>query len=347
MQGVFEEMRKEGALCIADEVQTGFGRLGSAFWAFQTQGVVPDIVTAAKAAGNGFPLGVLIAKPALTKVFANGMEYFNTTGGSNAAAAAGLAVLRSLRDERLVHNAAAVGAHLLAALKAATEGFEVIGDVRGCGLFVGLEVVRDRASKQHAPRCVAPPFLRRIATFAAAVAWLRHADAGGELLSSCWQCLLPCAPGNARWATFAHLLRPNHCGIRRIDLLERTYSMTFFHLIMLSYGCLPCRLATWLKEAMLRHRFLLSTDGPYDNILKLKPPMCFTAQNADDVAAALRLVLSEELTPEVVAAIAVEEEAHRAAVVLPRMAKYQENAAALAAAAAARRPRCDWNTAAA
>lgn len=95
LAAVYDEMRKEGAVCIADEVQCGFGRVGEAFWGFETQGVVPDIVTLGKPIGNGYPMAGLVTTPQLAARFANkGMEYFNTFGGSNAAAAAGMAVLQ-------------------------------------------------------------------------------------------------------------------------------------------------------------------------------------------------------------------------------------------------------------
>jgi adenosylmethionine-8-amino-7-oxononanoate aminotransferase len=94
LAAVYEEMHAAGAVCVADEVQCGFGRVGSHFWAFETQGVVPDMVTLGKPIGNGFPMGALVVSPRLAAGFSNGMEYFNTCGGCTAAGAAGLAVLQ-------------------------------------------------------------------------------------------------------------------------------------------------------------------------------------------------------------------------------------------------------------
>ncbi len=96
-------------MCIADEVQVGFGRVGSHFWGFETQGVVPDIVTMGKPIGNGHPLGAVVTTPQIARSFANGMEYFNTFGGNPVSAAVGLAVLDVIRDERLQARAHVLG----------------------------------------------------------------------------------------------------------------------------------------------------------------------------------------------------------------------------------------------
>eukprot|EP00879_Flechtneria_rotunda_P033402 GHRR01036990.1.p1 GENE.GHRR01036990.1~~GHRR01036990.1.p1 ORF type:complete len:355 (+),score=144.18 GHRR01036990.1:301-1365(+) len=111
LAAVYNVMHAAGVLCIADEVQTGFGRVGETFWAFELQqGVVPDIVTMGKPIGNGFPLGAVVTTPALAAAFAaGGMEYFNTYGGNNAAVAAGRAVLREIQDKQLRQHAAHVG----------------------------------------------------------------------------------------------------------------------------------------------------------------------------------------------------------------------------------------------
>jgi 4-aminobutyrate aminotransferase-like enzyme/Ser/Thr protein kinase RdoA (MazF antagonist) len=129
-----------GGVCVADEVQTGFGRAGSHFWMFETQDVVPDIVTLGKPIGNGHPMGAVITTPEIARSFANGMEYFNTFGGNPVSCAIGLAVLDVIRDERLQENARDVGAYLMRGLAELQKQHAVITDVRGLGLFLGFEL---------------------------------------------------------------------------------------------------------------------------------------------------------------------------------------------------------------
>ena len=143
---VYRLVRAAGGLCIADEVQTGFGRLGTHFWAFEAHGVVPDIVVLGKPIANGYPLGAVITTHAIAESFDNGMEFFSTFGGSTAACAAGLATLRATIAEGLQAHALEVGAHLLAQLRRLQPAHELIGDIRGSGLFVGVELVRDRST---------------------------------------------------------------------------------------------------------------------------------------------------------------------------------------------------------
>ena len=112
----YAHVRAAGGVCIADEVQVGFGRLGTHFWGFETQGVVPDIVVLGKPIGNGFPLGAVLTTRAIAEAFANGMEFFSTFGGNPVACAVGLAVLDVLADERLQERALRVGRHFLAGL---------------------------------------------------------------------------------------------------------------------------------------------------------------------------------------------------------------------------------------
>jgi len=147
----YRACREAGVVCIADEVQVGFGRLGSCFWGFETQGVVPDIVVLGKPIGNGFPLGAVITTREIAESFANGMEFFSTFGGNPVACAAGLAVLDVLRDEGLQENALRVGKVLTAALRDLQSCHPLIGDVRGSGLFLGLDLVKDRGSREPAP----------------------------------------------------------------------------------------------------------------------------------------------------------------------------------------------------
>ncbi len=150
LRDAFSAARAVGAVCIADEVQTGFGRAGSHFWMFQPQGVVPDIVTMGKPIGNGHPMGAVVTTPEIAASFANGMEYFNTFGGNPVSCAVGLAVLDVIRDEGLQENALSTGEYLMAGLRELARECPPIGDVRGQGLFVGIEMVRDRETKEPA-----------------------------------------------------------------------------------------------------------------------------------------------------------------------------------------------------
>jgi 4-aminobutyrate aminotransferase-like enzyme/Ser/Thr protein kinase RdoA (MazF antagonist) len=197
-------VRSAGGVCIADEVQVGFGRVGSHAWAFETQGVVPDIVTMGKPIGNGHPLGAVVTTPEIAQAFANGMEYFNTYGGNPVSCAVGLAVLDVVRDEGLQEKALKVGGHLMRGLRELGARHQAIGDVRGLGLFVGVELVRDEVTRE---------------------------------------------PAGAAAGLVANRMR---------DL-----------------------------------GVLVSTDGPFHNVLKIKPPMCFTAPDADRLVETLDRVLRE------------------------------------------------------
>ena len=142
--GAFRHVREAGGVCIADEVQVGFGRVGTHFWGFETQDAVPDIVTLGKPIGNGHPLGAVVTTPEIAGAFDNGMEYFNTFGGNPVSCAIGLAVLDIIEDEGLQANALEVGDYLLEGLRALAPENPVIGDVRGMGLYVGVELVLAR-----------------------------------------------------------------------------------------------------------------------------------------------------------------------------------------------------------
>ena len=204
LAATYAAVRAAGGLCVADEVQTGFGRLGGAgFWGFEQAGVVPDIVVMGKPAGNGFPLGVCVTTPAIAAAFDNGMEYFSTFGGGPVAAAAGSAVLRVLEEEGLQENCERVGRAFLTGLQALAGRHPLIGDVRGQGLFLGLELVHCRSSKQP---CDASPLV------------LRLRDKG----------------------------------------------------------------------------VLAGTEGPYNNVVKLRPPLCFSLQQVHCVLAALDEALGED-----------------------------------------------------
>ncbi len=137
----YDSIRKEGGLCIADEVQTGCGRVGSAFWGFQLQNVVPDIVTIGKPIGNGHPLAAVVCTQKVADAFANGMEYFNTFGGNPVSCAIGTEVLRVIKEERLQENAMLAGNFLKSELDLLQKDFPIIGQIRGQGLFLGFELV--------------------------------------------------------------------------------------------------------------------------------------------------------------------------------------------------------------
>ena len=203
LRKAYAAVRAAGGVCVADEVQTGFGRTGSHFWMFETQGVVPDIVTLGKPIGNGHPIGAVVSTPEIAASFANGMEYFNTFGGNPVSCAVGLAVLDVIRDEELQQNAHDVGAYLKERLIVLKSTHPLIGDVRGQGLFIGIEFVRDRETLEPADR-------------------------------------------------------------EAVAVVER------------------------MKE----HGVLLSTDGPFHNVIKIKPPLVFSRRDADDLFSKIDSVLT-------------------------------------------------------
>jgi 4-aminobutyrate aminotransferase-like enzyme len=191
-----------GALTIADEVQTGLGRLGRYPWAFSHQEGVPDIVVLAKPIGNGYPIGVVITRREIAEAFATGMEFFSTFGGSTVACAAGLAVLEVLEKERLADNAERVGAHILRSLKRLQASHPIIGDVRGVGLFLGV----DLTCPDYTP------------------------------------------------ATEA---------------------------------------AEYIVNRLRDHRILIGSDGPDNNVLKIRPPLCFSEDDATALLRSLEIILAE------------------------------------------------------
>jgi len=208
LASVYRNMRRAGAVCIADEVQCGFGRTGSHFWGFETQGVVPDVVVLGKAMGNGVPLAGVVTTRKLADTFSDGgMEYFNTTGGCNAAIAAGTAVLRVIKESNLQQNAARVGDYLLTHLRRLQDKHAFIGDVRGIGLFLGIEFV---------------------------------------------------VPGNPKTLNYAP------------------------------------KLAKWvLNELKVKHRVLLATDGKHSSVIKIKPPLVMTIEDAAALIGSLANVLGD------------------------------------------------------
>jgi 4-aminobutyrate aminotransferase-like enzyme len=139
-----------GGFFIADEVQAGFGRLGSHMWGHQKLGVIPDIVTLGKPMGNGHPLAAVVARRDLVTAFTGRNMYFNTFGGNPVSAAVGTAVLDVIEDERLLENAVTVGGYTLAKLEKLADRHVLIGDVRGAGMFFAVELVSDRKAKTPA-----------------------------------------------------------------------------------------------------------------------------------------------------------------------------------------------------
>jgi alanine-glyoxylate transaminase/(R)-3-amino-2-methylpropionate-pyruvate transaminase len=148
-QIVYDIVRRAGGLCIADEVQTGFGRTGAHFWGFENWGVTPDLVTMAKGIGNGAPLAACVTRPEIAKTMTNRV-HFNTFGGNPISMTQGLATLEVIDRDNIQENARVVGAHLKGRLRELRERRPLIGEVRGLGLMLGVELVRDSTTKEPA-----------------------------------------------------------------------------------------------------------------------------------------------------------------------------------------------------
>jgi 4-aminobutyrate aminotransferase-like enzyme/Ser/Thr protein kinase RdoA (MazF antagonist) len=204
LKTAYDYVRAAGGVCIADEVQVGFGRIGEHFWGFELQNVVPDIVVLGKPIGNGHPLAAVIVTEEIANAFNNGMEYFNTFGGNPVSMTTGLTVLEVIQDEEMQQHALEVGNHLIKGLKGLMAKYPIISDVRGHGLFIGAEMVKDRITMEPA--------------------------------------------------------------VAEIDSVV---------------------------EKLKAKGYLLSTDGPLHNVLKIKPPMTFNKQNADEMVRLLDIALSE------------------------------------------------------
>jgi len=152
LNAVYARIRAAGGVCIADEVQTGLGRLGEYYWGFEQQAARPDIVVLGKPLGNGHPLGAVVTTAEVAHAFDNGIEFFSTFGGSTLSCRVGTEVLRIVDDEGLQQNARVTGDRLLAGLRHLQSRHELIGDVRGIGLFIGVDLVTDRATRTPATR---------------------------------------------------------------------------------------------------------------------------------------------------------------------------------------------------
>ncbi len=208
LPAVYEKIRAAGGVCIADEVQTGLGRLGDYYFGFEHQGALPDIVVMGKPIGNGHPLGVVVTTKEIAQSFDNGIEFFSTFGGSTLSCRIGKEVLDIVDDEGLQENARLMGARLIDGLRQIESDFGCVGDVRGMGLFLGVELINPDGSE------------------------------GTEI----------------------------------------------------------CK---YVKNRMRDHRILIGSEGPKDNILKIRPPLTIEAEDVDMILFALRDVLSEvgDFTP--------------------------------------------------
>ena len=203
LASIYPEVRKLGGICISDEVQTGFGRLGNYFWGFEMHNVIPDIVVLGKPMANGHPVGAVVTTDEIAESFENGMEFFSSFGGNPVSCSIGMAVLNVIQEESLQENALLVGNYFLLLLNDLKQKYEWIGDVRGSGLFLGIDLVTDRKTKT--------PYTE---------------------------------------------------------------------------------LAQFLKNKMRENFILISTDGPFDNVIKMKPPLCFNKKNAKEVVDKLDYLLA-------------------------------------------------------
>lgn len=205
LQEIYPLIREQGGLCISDEVQVGFGRLGSSFWGFEQHGVIPDMVVLGKPMGNGHPIGAVITTEDIAARFAKGPEFFSSFGGNPVSCAIGNAVLEVIDEEKLQEHALATGNHLMTLLEQLKTKFPVIADVRGHGMFIGVELVN---------------------------------------------------PTNQSPET---------------------------------------ELSQWLKNKLKEHFILIGTDGPYENVLKIKPPLSFDINDSKQLAYELEAILGSKL----------------------------------------------------
>lgn len=204
LKDIYADLRTQGGVCISDEVQTGFGRLGNVFWGFEEHDVIPDIVILGKPMGNGQPMGAVVCTNEIAEAFNNGMEFFSSFGGNPVSCAIGQAVLNVIEEEQLQQNAKVVGDYYMQELKKLQQKYACIGDVRGSGLFIGFELVKDRIT-----------------------------------------------------------LEPD------------------------------TKLAQKVKNKLREKLILISTDGPFDSVIKSKPPLCFTRENVDEVIVNLEKILAK------------------------------------------------------
>ncbi len=204
LAGVYKRIRAAGGVCIADEVQTGLGRLGEYYFGFEQQNAIPDIVVLGKPIGNGHPLGVLVTTREIADSFARGPEYFSTFGGSTLSCRMGKEVLDIVDDEGLMENALAMGQIFLDGLRNLQKKYEVVGDVRGYGLFIGVDLVTNRKTRE---------------------------------------------PGT--------------------------------------------KIANYVKNRLRENRILIGSEGPFDNILKIRPPLTIAKEDVEMILTNLDLILAE------------------------------------------------------
>ncbi len=192
LQAIYPYVRERGGVCISDEVQTGFGRMGATFWGYELHGVIPDIVVLGKPIGNGHPMGAVVCTAEIAESFANGMEFFSSFGGNPVSCAIGKAVLEVIESEQLQQHALEVGSYIMEGYRSLRDRYPSIGDVRGSGLFIGIDMISDTETRQ--------------------------ADR---------------------------------------------------------------QIAAYLKNGLRQRNILISTDGPDDNVIKIKAPLCFSKENAN------------------------------------------------------------------
>ena len=202
LKEIYPAIQKQGGVCISDEVQTGFGRLGDCFWGFEAQNVIPDIVIIGKPMANGHPMGAVITTQEIADSFSKGVEFFSSFGGNPVSCAIALSVMEVIENEQLQENAKVVGEYYKSLFKTLQEKHNCIDDVRGSGLFLGIEIVSEKTKKPDT------------------------------------------------------------------------------------------KLAQQIKNELRNRHILISTDGPYDSVLKTKPPLCFTKENAKEVVGVIDEILS-------------------------------------------------------
>ncbi len=193
LKKIYPAIRKQGGICISDEVQTGFGRLGNYFWGFEAHDVIPDIVIIGKPMANGHPMGAVICTDEIAESFGKGVEFFSSFGGNPVSCAISTSVLDVIEEEKLQENAKVVGDYYKSLLLELQKKYDCIGDVRGSGLFLGIEIIKENS------------------------------------------------------------IEPN------------------------------IELASFIKNELRNRNILISTDGPFDSVIKTKPPLCFTKENANKV----------------------------------------------------------------
>ena len=203
---LYKKVRENKGVCISDEVQTGFGRLGKYFWGFEMHDVIPDIIILGKPMGNGHPIGAVVTTAKIANSFEKGVEFFSSFGGNPVSCAVGLSVLNIIEEDGLQDNAKIVGNYYKNKLNSLKDKYKVIGDVRGQGLFLGIEIIHKNGKKPNA------------------------------------------------------------------------------------------KLAKYIKNKLRDNHILVGTDGPYNNVIKTKPPICFEKVDAKTVVDSIDMILSAKLT---------------------------------------------------